>query len=580
MIASNQDLFSDCWFRPLSRDWAFHTNQEFFEWAGGDSVLMVAPDDVMLVTQDAEAISQIMARREAFPKDIERYGVLNTFGKNVVTTEAAVWRMHRRITASSFNEKNAAHTFAESLRQTEGLIKYLFGQEGGSRDSTGTIKDVEHLTMRWALNIIGYVGFGLRLIFPGEKLPEDPKLAKYGSLEAPPGYTLTFAESLGGLLEKIIFFLLVPDWLLKSLPFELTRKAWEAKDNYRKYMDEFLADKIDEVRIGDREKVGMDIMGELVRSSYGEKESKTTATKLTDGEIISNAFIMTLAGHETTANVLHFCLVLLATNPSAQRKLQKDVDELLGDSDPSTWDYDRNINALLANHVGACINETMRVMPPVAVVPKMASPVADQSITLKGEKHVIPAGISLSMLTSSAHRNPRQWPTRPSARTGKAHDLEDWLPDRWYNNTAKAGGNENDNGGDNLADYGGFQGSDTSASLYRPVRGSYFPFSDGARSCLGRRLAVVELAAALPVIFQKYSVELAVDKWANDEDVERMSVEEKRKVYAQAQENSRKELASATAIITLKFHDGQHVPIRLVKRGRERFIGDLGLNDW
>jgi len=31
----------------------------------------------------------------------------------------------------------------------------------------------------------------------------------------------------------------------------------------------------------------------------------------------------------------------------------------------------------------------------------------------------------------------------------------------------------------------------------------------------------------LAVIFQKYSVELAVDEWASDEEVENMSVEER-----------------------------------------------------
>ncbi|KAK1760547.1 cytochrome P450 [Echria macrotheca] len=563
------------WILPLQREWSYRTNQEFFDWAGSESVIIVAPDDVMLYTESAEVISQVTARKEAFPKDIARYGLLTFFGQNVVSTEAAVWRMHRRVTAPSFNEKNAAHTFAEALKQTRGMLNYLFNWELETKDSTGTIRTLEHDTMVWALNIIGYVGFGLRLIFPGEKLPDDPKLAKYGSLEAPPGYDLPFAQSLGTLLERIVAILLIPGWALKTLPFEFTRMTRMAKDNYRKYMEEFLAVKKEEVRKGDHERVGMDIMGELVRSVYGEKDSKTGA-KLTDDEIISNAFIMTLAGHETTANVLHFTLVHLATNPSAQRRLQKDVDELLGDSDPLTWDYERNINALLASHIGACVNETMRVMPPVTVIPKITSPSSPQSISIKGQKHVLPAGLSIAFYLTSAHRNPNQWPTQPSKRTGKPTDLEEWLPDRWYRDTFKAASaNTDDHGEDETADYGGYKGSDTSAALYRPVRGSFLPFSDGPRSCLGRRLAVVELAAALPAIFQKYSVELAVDEWATDEEVARMSVEEKREVYAKAQESSRAKIAAATAIITLKFQGGEHVPVRIVKRGKERFVRDL-----
>ena len=126
--------------------------------------------------------------------------------------------------------------------------------------------------------------------------------------------------------------------------------------------------------LGKDKPVGMDIMGELVRSAYGDKESKSGTAKLTDDEIISNAFIMTLAGHETTANVLHFTLIELATNPATQRRLQQDVDALLGDTDPSTWNYEDNVNELLGNYVGAYINETMRVMPPVTTIPKIVSP--------------------------------------------------------------------------------------------------------------------------------------------------------------------------------------------------------------
>ncbi|KAK0626824.1 cytochrome P450 [Immersiella caudata] len=559
----------------MGPDWSARSNQEYYDWVGSQTVIVLGPDQMTLYTEDAEVVSQITMRKEAFPKDVARYGLLTMFGQNVVSTEGAIWRMHRKVTASSFNEKNAAHTFAQALEQTKGLVDYLFG----SADSSGTITNLDNGTIIWALNIIGYVGFGLRLIFPGQEPPEDPKLKKYGRLDAPPGYTMSFAASLGGLLERIIAILIFPAFILKRLPFEFAKQAWGAKENYKKYMDEFLVDKIEEVRQGENEQVGMDIMGELVRSVYGEKDKKSKAgsasNTLTDGEIISNAFIMTLAGHETTANVLHFALIFLAAYPNAQRRLQKDIDTLLGDTDPSTWDYESNINALLASYVGACMNETMRLLPPVTTIPKIVSPSSDQTLTIGGQRYVVPAGLSINITTPSSHRNPRYWPSQPSERTGKPTDLEDWLPERWYRNTGKGdsgGGNTDDE-----EDYGGFTGSDTSASLFRPVRGSYVPFSDGPRSCLGRRIAVVELAAALPAIFQKYSIELAADKWATDEEVAKMSLEERRQVYKKAQESCRNEIDNATAIITLKFHNGQYIPIRLVQRGKERFIGDLEL---
>ncbi|KAK3359113.1 cytochrome P450 [Lasiosphaeria hispida] len=567
------------WEKPmivLQPDWAYNTNQEYFDWVGSETFILAGPDDITLFTENPDLVTQMCLRREAFPKDIARYGVLTMFGQNVVSTEGAIWRMHRKVTSSSFNEKNAAHTFVEAIGQTKGMLQYYFNGTTENKTSTKTIKSLEHDTMMWALNIIGHVGFGLRLIWPGQKVPDDPKLAKYGALDPPPGYTMTFAESLGGLLHRIITILLVPNVILKILPFHFAREAAAAKENYYRYMKEFLHDKVEQVRRGDREQEGMDIMGQLVRSTYEEKAAKSNTPKLTDDEIISNAFIMTLAGHETTANILHFTLIELANNPASQRRLQKDVDALFGDSDPSTWDYEKNVNPLLASQIGACINETMRMMPPVTAIPKIVSPTSDQAITYEGRRIVLPAGLSINMVAPAIHRNPRWWPTKPSERTGRPTDLDEWIPERWYRATAKS--SNGSDAAEDGEDYGGFQGSDTSASLYRPVRGSFVPFSDGPRSCLGRRIAVVELIAALGVIFQKYSVELAVDEWATDEEVKGMSAEERRALYAKAREKSRATVGKASAIITLKFNgSGQYVPVRLVKRGSERFVGDQEL---
>lgn len=79
------------------------------------------------------------------------------------------------------------------------------------------------------------------------------------------------------------------------LPFKVMKKAVESEDNYLKYMYEFLNDKVEDVRTGNAEE-GMDIMGQLVRSSYGDKLSNGSGKKdakaftLTDAEIVSNAF--------------------------------------------------------------------------------------------------------------------------------------------------------------------------------------------------------------------------------------------------------------------------------------------------
>ena len=540
---------------------------------------------MVMFTMNAEAIRQFTSRREHFPKPMENYEILSIFGKNVLATEGPLWRMHRRVTAASFNERNAAHTFAEAINQAQGMISSWLGPDGRP---AGTIASLERDTLTLALNIIGYVGFGLRLLWPGQTLPADtdPRLAKYGTRDPPPGHTMSFTDALATTLEKLIALLIVPWPLLKILPFKWARVAWEAKENYVGYMDEFLRDKIDEVRSGEREKEGMDIMGQLVRAKYGGKSGDGSGSELSDSDITGNAFIIIVAGHETTAGTLHFALLELAAHPHAQRALQADVDALLGaDTDPAAWAYDQNIAALLASHLGAAMNETMRLMPAAIEIPKHVSPGRDRVVAVAGAEHLLPAGLSILLCAACVHRSPRYWPTRPSRVVpGAADDAEDFEPERWFRTMAGAGDAAEAEAaaaaaedGVDTENYGGFQGPDTSASLFRPARGAFIPFSDGPRSCLGRRIAQVEMLATLAVVFQKYSVELAVDDWATDAEVERMGPGERRALYRKAQDRCRAVIKSATSILTINLHGKTHVPVRLVRRGEERFVNIVDL---
>lgn len=554
----------------LQADWQY---KELFEPFArlGEAFIIVSPGELVLYTASAEAIHQITSKREAFPKPTEIYKLLSMYGENVVTTEGAEWRAHRKITSTSFNEKNAALVFYETITQTHGLIKQWLGPNGqGGR----TIKTVEDDTMTLMLHIIGYAGFGLKFLWEGQSLPADtdPKLVKYSSLEPSAEYSLNFKDALAGVLHHIVPLVLLPRWLMRLLPFEKIKLATNSENNLVKYFDQFVQDKIEDTKQGKPEP-GMNIMGMLVRTSYGDQTSTdkkdTKLLRLQDSEIIGNAFVMMVAGHETTANATHFTLLQLATNPEAQRLVQQDVDKILGDADPETWDYDQSVNPLMASYVAACMNETLRTMPPGVEIPKRVSPGQDQVLTLDGEKHVLPGGMRVGLLVVAAQHNPRYWPGKPSRVSNSETDILDWVPERWFRGEVTGVSAEVE--GADSEDFGGFAGPDTS-SAFRPVRGSYIPFSDGARSCLGRRIAQVEMVAALSTISQKYSIELAVDEWASDEEVEAMSKEQKKALYAKAQAKARDTMRAATSLITLKLHGNKFVPIRLVPRGQETFV--------
>lgn len=361
------------------------------------------------------------------------------------------------------------------------------------------------------------------------------------------------------------------------IPLKKTQLAAESHGEFSKYMHELMDEKIEEARKGEHVD-GMDLMGQLVRSSYetrtGPNQQSMQSKKgaLSRDEIQGNAFIMLVAGHETTAGALHFILLELANNPMSQRRLQKDIDEIFGEEDPSSWDYDTLINPMMASMLGACMNETLRMTPAVVEIPKKVPRDQEQVITIDDKSYLIPGSTIVSLVAVSVHRNPRYWPGRPSQIHDGKDDINDWVPERWYRTSQDTGksAESEDNAHDN-DDFGGFKGPDTSSQLFRPERGSYIPFSDGPRSCLGRRIAQVEIIAAVAVIFRDYSIELAVDEWASDEKIEGMDEEGRRDVYAKAQSVSRAKILGATSLLTLKMND-DYVPVRMVKRGKERFV--------
>ena len=103
------------------------------------------------------------------------------------------------------------------------------------------------------------------------------------------------------------------------------------------------------------------------------------------------------------------------------------------------------------------------------------------------------------------------------------------------------------------------------------------PFSDGYRSCIGRRFAQVEILAVLATIFKTWSVELDVSMFLKEgETEENLGDARKKEVWAMADERARELMRTGMGtIVTIQLRKGK-VPMRFVKRGKERFAGVCG----
>ena len=360
-------------------------------------------------------------------------------------------------------------------------------------------------------------------------------------------------------------------------------------------MNEMMQQKKVALASGQGEEGGMDLMGALVKSAgYGAENSleKGQTEPFRDDEILGNAFVFILAGHETTGNTIHFSLIYLAMRPAAQRKLQAELDGIFGKRKPTEWNYDRDLPHLFGGMTGAVMNETLRLIPPAINIPKFTT--SPQSFTVDGKEYHLPANTLINISACCAHRNPRYWPTGPPSNPAKPihptsnvdNDLEEFKPERWLlsNNGdgSQKGSPTTGLAPDAFAKSADTEelsvntAADTAASLFKPEKCAYIPFSEGFRSCIGRRFAQVETLVVLAAILKDWSVELAADEWASDEDVKGMGAAEKREVWEKASDKAQFLLRERMGVtITMKLRDGYCVPLRFVRRGKERFDYDV-----
>uniref|UniRef100_A0A671M215 Thromboxane-A synthase n=1 Tax=Sinocyclocheilus anshuiensis TaxID=1608454 RepID=A0A671M215_9TELE len=176
---------------------------------------------------------------------------------------------------------------------------------------------------------------------------------------------------------------------------------------------------------------------------------------MTEDEIVGQSFIFLLAGYETSSNTLAFACYLLALHPEFQKKLQEEVDEFF--SRHETADYS-NVQEL--KYLEMVICETLRLYPPAFRVARDV----DQDTVVNGQ--LLPKGSSLEIPAGYLHYNPEHW-TEP----------EKFIPERFT--------------------------PEAKASRHPFV---YLPFGAGPRSCVGMRLAQLEIKMALLHIFRRFDM--------------------------------------------------------------------------
>ena len=177
---------------------------------------------------------------------------------------------------------------------------------------------------------------------------------------------------------------------------------------------------------------------------------------LSEEEIVAQCFVFFLAGYETTASTLTFCLFELVSNLAIQDKLYEEVRSVLDKGE--ALDYN---NVMRLPYIDAVISETLRHHPPAFALTRVAA----EPYYLAECDYTLRKGDMIRFPVYAIHHNPKFFPDPDR------FDPERFMPENRHKITPY----------------------------------TYLPFGGGPRNCIGMRFALSEAKLGLARMISQFS---------------------------------------------------------------------------
>lgn len=221
---------------------------------------------------------------------------------------------------------------------------------------------------------------------------------------------------------------------------------------YRREMrriDHILYQAIRERREGVR--IFKDMLSLLIHTTYDDGNG------MSDKQIRDEALTLLVTGYETIGEALAWTWYLLSQHPDVESKFLAELREVLDGRFPCVADLPK------LRYTAMVLAESMRLFPPTWMFVRMAS-----QVDILPSGVTIPAGAKLYLCQYVMHRNARYWP-----------NSDRFDPERF-----------------------------TEAAKKERPQFSYFPFSGGARACIGEHFAKMEGILVLAMVAQQFKLTL------------------------------------------------------------------------
>ncbi|KAL0083837.1 hypothetical protein F4703DRAFT_1856969 [Phycomyces blakesleeanus] len=411
-------------------------------------------------TTDPDAVQYLLMKGEIFPKDTRFTSavskdslIIRLFGSsNVAFISGEPLKHQCRTMNPAFRRTAPVNIFGRLIPDMFRLID----------KSDGDILIV-NLLQRMTFDALGKALFG----FDFKAMKEDNSAWMTAYSDAMSGVTAPVLNIIPS-LEYILRYFYPNYTKAKNGVDKLNRLILELVNKKKQELEESMPQSCSNNNNGDTDGDAYDQEKDLLTLIL-EAEMKDNKSSGSD-DLRANMATFIMAGHETTASSVSFCIYHMVINKDVQDKARREALDILGYDDfisPPTFDECKRVN-----YINMVVKEALRLCTPGGL---LFERIATEDVFLSGV--FIPKGTRISVDIEALHKNPAIW-KNPSV----------FDPERF----SKGGEHEQ----------------------HRGI--TWAPFSDGNRKCLGINFSMTEQQVILLMLLKHYEWDLSENSIHNN----------------------------------------------------------------
>jgi cytochrome P450 family 97 subfamily B polypeptide 3 len=435
----------------------------YFEQYGGVFKLLFGPKSFIVISDPSIAKHILKTNAAAYDKGVLAEILEPIMGQGLIPANPEIWKARRRAIVPGFHKKWYNRMCSTFVECNGPLVDKL-----ENAVNTGETLNMETEFCSVSLDIIGKAVFNYEF---GSVTNESPviqsvysalKEAEHRSITPLPYWNIIpFANQLIPRLRKFNKDLRLLDGVLDELITNVLQTRNEEDVEALENRD------YDNIEDPSLLRFLVDMRGEDVSSKVLRDDLMT----------------MLIAGHETTAAVLTWAIFELSQQPELMKRVQSEIDNVVGDRDPTFEDIKE------LGLVRRVIAESLRMYPEPPLLIRRA--LQDDVLPAGGVgfETKIQRGTDIFLALYNIHRCPDFW-----------ENPDHFDPDRFTRPFKNA----------NRPDWEGFTPADTMYPNESNSDFAFLPFGGGSRKCVGDQFACMEAVVTLCMVLRDYDLSLDI----------------------------------------------------------------------